>query len=672
MALTHNASSAAPNAAKPTGAPGFTATLFFAGVLLVFLGERVLLTLTSLRMLATSVGAIAMVVATGLRWAIGARAAGDRGKIERLLGIAQLGACIAVAVALLANLAPGRLGLEGMDAERREFWDSTILVGWVLLLLFCLLPLGFAEAALGPMRKASHPESRRVVAAASAGLTVALALGYLGLFVGAAHRYGIAADYAYFKTARPSASTLAVARNLKEPIRVVAFFPALNEVRNEVDRYLRDLSRNSPKIRVEFVDRVLEPKVAREMRVSQDGTLVLSRGEVRQMMNVGLELKNARSTLRNFDQEFQKNLMKLARDARTAYLTVGHRELNDGQAEEGGAKRDKTRGVTALRKLLEMQNYRVLDLGLPQGLGQDVPSDASLVVILGPKDPFAPEELAALKRYTERGGALLMGLDAEAVADATEGGPAASAPSGSAPPAPSAAAPTPPADTTAMVRALGQGGLAPNLNDLAKLAGLSVEPYRLANDRGDSVGYAGNKSDRGRIVTNRFSSHASVSTLNRNSLWVVLFGTGSLTKLDANDKSVDFALRSTANTFADVNGNFEFDGAEQRKTYEIAAAVTRKQKSEQRSFVIADADLFSDTVLKNVPHNRVLLVDAVRWLGGEESLAGELTSEEDVRIEHTKDKDVFWFYLTIFGVPALILGLGLYVSRQAKKKGENR
>jgi hypothetical protein len=670
MALTSNESTGTPKTAKVTGAPGFTAPLFFAGVFLVFVGERVLLTLTTARVLATASGVIAMLVATALRWALGARVEAERGRIERLLGIAQLGACLAVAIALLANLAPDRLGLDSLDAERRQLWDTVVLVGWVLLLLFSLLPLGFAEAALAPMRKAHRAESRRVVAAASAGLTVALALGYLGLFVGAAHRYGIAADYAYFKTAKPSASTLAVARNLKEPVRVVAFFPALNEVRNEVERYLRDASRNNAKIRVEFIDRVLEPKVAREMRVSQDGTLVLSRGDVRQMMNVGLELKNARSTLRNFDQEFQKNLMKLARDARTAYLTVGHRELNDSQLDEG-TKRDKTRGVTALRKLLEMQNYRVLDLGLPQGLGQDVPTDAGLVVVLGPKDPFAPEEVAALQRYVERGGALLMGLDAEAIADASEAAPGAASNS-SATPSSSSAPPSSAPDANAVVQAFGQGGIAPNLNELARLAGLAIEPHRLANDRGDSVGYAGNKSDRGRLVTNRFGSHASVSTLNRNSLWVVLFGTGSLKKLDVNDKGIDFALRSTANTFADVNGNFEFDGAEQRKTYELAAAVTRKQKTEQRSFVVADADLFSDTVLKNVPHNRVLLVDAVRWLGGEESLAGELSSEEDVRIDHTKDKDVFWFYLTILGVPALILGLGLYVARFAKKKGESR
>jgi hypothetical protein len=163
----------------------------------------------------------------------------------------------------------------------------------------------------------------------------------------------------------------------------------------------------------------------------------------------------------------------------------------------------------------------------------------------------------------------------------------------------------------------------------------------------------------------------------------VLFGTGSLKKVDANDKSIDFTLRSTPTTFADQNANFAFDSNEQRQTYDLAAAVTRKvtpsakadgatKPLERRSFVVADADLFSDTVLKNVPTNRFLLLDAVRWLGGEESLSGEVNSEEDVRIEHTKDKDVFWFYMTILGVPALVLGLGLYVSRKAKRKGEGR
>jgi hypothetical protein len=663
---------------RPSGSPGYTAPLFFIGVLLVFLGERVFVTLNTARVISTTLGAGLMLTTTVIRWVMGARAKGDRGRIERLLGIAQMGACFAIAVALASTLTPSTLGLEALDAEKREFTDNVLLIGWVLLLLVSLLPLGFAESALIPMRKAVHPESRRVVAAASAGLTIALALGYLGLFVGAAHQYGVAADFAFFKTAKPSASTTAIAKSLKEPVRVVAFFPSMNEVKNEVDRYLREVSRNNPKLKVEFIDRVLQPKVAREMRVSQDGTIVLSRGEVRQMINVGVELKNARTTLRNFDQEFQKNLMKLSRDARVAYLTIGHREINDSTTSDEG-KPDKSKGVTILRKLLEMQNYRILDLGMPQGLGREIPADANVVIVLGPKDPFAAEEVAALKQYVDRGGALMLGLDPEALPAVNTTVDSSPVPSTSARNSDGKAPNHDAKSAEAQAQQLNHGGIGPNLNELAALLGLAIEPSILANDRGDTVAFAGNKSDLSRIVTNRFSSHASVSTLSRHSAWVVLFGTGSLKKLDEKDKTIDFALHSTTTTFADQNGNFAFDSTEKRQSFEIAAAVTRPGKSEggakpveRRGFVIADADLFSDAVLKNVPTNRFLLLDAVRWLGGEESLSGEVNSEDDVRIEHTKDKDVFWFYLTIFGVPALVLLVGLLVSRKAKRKGESR
>ena len=72
-------------------------------------------------------------------------------------------------------------------------------------------------------------------------------------------------------------------------------------------------------------------------------------------------------------------------------------------------------------------------------------------------------------------------------------------------------------------------------------------------------------------------------------------------------------------------------------------------------------------VMGNVLGNQVLFLDALRWLGGEESFSGAVNTEEDVRIEHTKEKDALWFYATIFGAPALVLGLGFWVSRRRRK-----
>ena len=76
-----------------------------------------------------------------------------------------------------------------------------------------------------------------------------------------------------------------------------------------------------------------------------------------------------------------------------------------------------------------------------------------------------------------------------------------------------------------------------------------------------------------------------------------------------------------------------------------------------RAFVVADADALSDAAFGNEP-NIMLFIDAIRWLGGEESFTGAIATTEDVRIEHTKQKDLVWFYGTIFVVPSLVLGLG--------------
>ncbi|HEX3595359.1 MAG TPA: hypothetical protein VHU80_09665, partial [Polyangiaceae bacterium] len=90
--------------------------------------------------------------------------------------------------------------------------------------------------------------------------------------------------------------------------------------------------------------------------------------------------------------------------------------------------------------------------------------------------------------------------------------------------------------------------------------------------------------------------------------------------------------------------------------------------NEMRAFVLSDADVFTDLVMSNFMTNQLLVIDALRWLGGEESFAGEVNSEEDVRIEHTQHKDLVWFYATIFGAPALVLGLGLTYSRRSRQR----
>jgi len=294
------------------------------------------------------------------------------------------------------------------------------------------------------------------------------------------------------------------------------------------------------------------------------------------------------------------------RERKVAYLTTGHGELNEA------AQSPDLRLAHGVRQILEAQSFAIKDLGLAQGLATDVPDDASVVLVLGPTQPFLPAEIEALERYAKRGGHLLLALDPEAGVDFSE---------------------------------------------LAKIAGLSWRSTLLANDR-VHVRRRFNDSDRTVLATSQYSAHASVTTLGRagRRAPIVMPGASALEKLEDADPAlhVDFAVRSLPETFDDLNGNYRYDAPdEKRSTYNLAAAVTRTieggdEAKEMRIFVVGDVDAFSDWALGNEA-NGVFVIDILRWLGGEESFAGSIANTEDVRIEHTKQKDVVWFYSTILG-----------------------
>jgi len=296
--------------------------------------------------------------------------------------------------------------------------------------------------------------------------------------------------------------------------------------------------------------------------------------------------------------------------------------------------------------------------------------------------------LLALDPETTSSLSLVNAADAAAAAPSAAPAPSSSAAPHAAKPAPSgSAAKTPPPPPAAP-----KTPVPPHLAALAGIVGLTYSPDLLANET-THIAVRANDSDRTRLQVTSFSSHASVSTLSRASgrAAIVVFGSGSLDKPQATSNKVDFTVRSPSGTFNDANHNFKLDkDTEKSAVYNIAAAVTKPvagaapepapkpddkgkdkkpEPKEMRAFVSADVDAFSDLVLTNVIGNQVLFVDAMRWLVGEESYAGQTNSEEDLHIEHTKQQDLAWFYSTIFGVPAVVLGVGLLIRRRALAGG---
>ena len=631
----------APPGATPTdeGAPppgdslaGWLVPVYVASLLLLFVGERVVPTDEVLRYAFSGAGLLGTVATTLYRLrTMAAAPTGERRSVERILALLMAFGLLGIGV-YFASTEAGRalLGIAAMKAETRARVAGVMTIAWIVILVVTVVPLVFGEIAFAPMRRAERIEARRVRAATLGGATIALAATYVAMFAYAAGELDYKLDFSYFRTSRPGESTKNVARSLTEPIEVTAFFPQLGDVGDEVQGYLSELAAASPQIQVKFQDRLLVPALAKELKVTQDGVLVLQRGTSRETMTIGAEMKTAQNKLKTLDADFQKTLLKVMRSQRVAYFTVGHGELN----EITGAEAKEGRSAKNIKRLFESQNYLVKDLGLAQGLQADVPQDAHIVLVLGGSQAMLPEEVASIQRYAQRGGRLILALDPEGKVD-----------------------------------------FAP----LAAAVGLTWKPAVLATD--DARHFyplRHNDSDRAILLTNRFSSHASVSSLSKISqkTAVVFRGTAALDKAEGTTANIDFAVRALAETFDDQNANFTFDkdAGEKRASYNVAAAITKptgeKDKNgkdaEMRVFALGDADALSDGAVGDTP-NGLMAIDVIRWLGGDESFLGAITSNEDVKIEHTKQKDLVWFYGTVFAVPLAVLGLGFFTTRRRRQ-----
>ena len=618
-------------------APGWLTWVLAGGLALVFLGERILPGLAAARLLATSLGTVLVLASAAWRavaWrrarAAGGANAPDEARRQGELALASLGCVLVLALYFLTtDTGISLLRLDFADEAARGRYRSALEVLWVILAAVSLLPA--LVAATAPDRRPGAAtgeglETERLREAFNAGLVIALAGALLFVVGFVAARRDRFVDLGYFRTSSPGTATTALVRSLHAPLRVALFFPDASPVKREVEDYFQALAHSGARLQLEEHDRLADPEATRRFDVRDDGTVVLSGNGKTQRVVLPVDMNDARPRLRNLDRDVQAQLTQLVRRPRVAYLTIGHGELNDTvQIQSPGAPAAQgLGGVDALRSLLRYLNYEVKDLGLSAGLARDVPSDASVVLVLGPRRSFLPEELAALDRYAARGGSLLLALQ-------------------------------PRSDF--------------RLGPLERRLGLRFDGVPLADDQ-QYVRRRGDLTDRGLLVTDRFSAHDAVRTASLAGAGsAALFpDPGRLQPLDSSAVHPTFVIRSLPTAFLDRNGDYEADGTqEKRDEYPLAAAV--QEPDSGRALVYADAEMFTDAVLSSLRVNASLVMDGIRWLGREEALSGTTVSEDDVPIQHTRAQDVGWFYSTILGAPALVLAFGLVGVRRHRRTG---
>jgi ABC-type uncharacterized transport system involved in gliding motility auxiliary subunit len=193
-----------------------------------------------------------------------------------------------------------------------------------------------------------------------------------------------------------SPQTVKVLAGLAAPVEALAFFEPDGKDRQEATQLFEQARAASRDFTFRFIDPDKHPREAQAHGITQYGTTVLKQGE-------------RTITLSGHDEgDLTSGLIRVSRrERRQVRFTTGH-----GERPLHGSDRD---GFDAAARALAQQGFEVSELLLLQTGA--VPEGTDVVVIAGPKKPFLAEEVAAIHRYLDGGGDVILLADPDGDAD---------------------------------------------------------------------------------------------------------------------------------------------------------------------------------------------------------------------------------------------------------------
>ena len=228
----------------------------------------------------------------------------------------------------------------------------------------------------------------------AAGLGIVISLGIAALVNFLGDRYHLRQDMTADALFTLSGDTHRLLEPLKDSgqyVHVKTFMGEMENVRFE--DLLREYRYVSPNFDYELLDPQKNRLRVEQNNIRERGTSIV---EVIEQGQVRTERITAQS------EEALSNAILKALKGRElrAYFTSGHGEAELDQVDE--------QGYSTLKGRLKELNFAVEE-GLT--LAEPVPDDATLVVVLGPKERFAAAAAEVLRQYLARGGRALFLLD---------------------------------------------------------------------------------------------------------------------------------------------------------------------------------------------------------------------------------------------------------------------
>ncbi len=593
----------------------------------LFLGERTLAAYDAYRIGGATLAAALLVFAIAIRateWTSSPSQPSpfERRSVRGWLLLYTLGVATALLIYALVTVF-----LSGDDPTTERI-RGVLWVLWPLLLAISALPLLSLELAVHSVAHVDRYEHAQIRHATTRGLSVALFIAILMLANYVAVRNDQKLDFGSDTGVKASPQTQRAVRNLTSDVTVRMFFPRANEVADRLRVYFEPLQVLNPRLRVEQLDHALAFEQASAAAVSENGYVAVYRDTKTAKIRVGTTEQAAQKKLLDFDVNFVKALIRVTRPKRNAYFYTGHDERAIGRAPPG----DIRPGTRKLEDFLRTQQYNIKPWSPALGSTLEIPADADLLLIIGPERPFSEAEVSVLLAAIKRGTRLFVALEAERTGD-----PLA-------------------------------GLLAP--------MGLAFDKTPLVAPR-SSLRVRGNAADTSYMVSNLFSTHASVTTMTREAdrSGALFFRAGSLARAEASRQAAfktDIVLTARQDAFADANGNRRRDPQEVATGFGLAAAVTATSTTatgaEGRVFVLADADAMSDELFDLAKFNLKFFTDVLNWLEpGAESFV-PVSKQADVRIARRTLDDALAFLATTFVAPILLLVLGALATRNRGRK----
>ena len=262
---------------------------------------------------------------------------------------------------------------------------------WIFWLSVVLYP---ALIALVGFMVVSSKGRWSVADLSAAGLGVAISLGIAGLVNFMGDRYNIRHDMTADGLFTLAGDTHRLIEPLEENdqyVNVKTFMGDMEGIR------FQDLLEEYGYLSKNFTHELVDPQKNR-LQVEQNN--IRERGTSIVEVIVGGEVRSERITAQSEEALSNAILKALKARDQKAYFTGGHGEAELDQVDG--------LGFSILKGRLKELNFAVESGFSPT---ENVPADATLLVVLGPKEPFTTAETEVLRQYLGRGGSALLLLD---------------------------------------------------------------------------------------------------------------------------------------------------------------------------------------------------------------------------------------------------------------------